>query len=51
MEVKFSRPGDVYVRSSGESYVIEHEPGFNYHIHAVVLSRFLDNKKKIVSKM
>ena len=44
LEVKYSRPGDWYQRANGEIYVIEQE-GFNFHLHAIVLSKFLDNKR------
>jgi hypothetical protein len=43
LEVKFSRKGDVYTRCNGESYVIP-ETGFNFHVHAVVVSKYLPNK-------
>jgi len=48
LEVKFSRKGEIYTRCNGESYVIP-ETGFNFHIHAVVLSEFLP--QKVLSKL
>jgi hypothetical protein len=43
LEVKYANPGDVYVNSRGESYVVK-EAGFNFHVHAIVLSKFIPQK-------
>jgi hypothetical protein len=43
LEVKFSRKGDIYQRCNGEMYVIP-KTGFNFHLHAIVVSDYLPNK-------